>query len=937
MSIVFALSCDMQDTGQFSAISGTVTAGGTPVHAGLGKIQCAAGALAQMNIPADASVTVRAICWGAVVTTAEPVMYLRTTGVGNEDLRLRLIQGSSNGIVLEIADGLGGWTSVSGGTLVFTADLTDGDYVIIEWSVDVTGNSTRIRAWLNHSSGLRELHTLTVAHGASGNRSRFDVGAITSLVNWSQFIVDNAALADLGPQLYVRSRLPIADQAATGWTISTGTDRWAVMDENPPNTSDFISRTSTGSAYHDGFTEIQEIVADPTAFIHARYTGGGTVLTAPTVDVGDTGTVITLTATAATYRGDASGGSAKIGLNVTNAGTRLAAGPPTSECSTCWTEAVYRALKTGFDQATTVEPAQRGVLGEQEAAGSELVTRAPATQDPATGGEHSDASRLGLESAQGIEDSTARSMTTLELATALERGSPERPGFDAAAAAELARSERHLFDVAGDGIELASRDVAGSDRLDGSERGDLDRPGHESAAAIEVAHRALPGFDRADTLEPPSRLDHAARDLAAGTDADDRAVATRDRGDTFERGDRLTAGVDRSDALEVTRRSLAGSEAPAIGTDRAARATAGRDLSTGTEPPPRVDHATRELADTLERAARAATDQDQAAALEGWTRAAAGRDELAASERGDLARRSSEPATGSEAARRAATPQDAASGLEAARRATPGRDAADAAEAAQRASLARDAAAASEHVEAARRGEDEAIADDTSRRRILSDIDSLDTIEMAARAATDTDTGAGGEQAARSAPGLDTATGLGRAERDTRTDDEATGVEDAPARAFTGRDDSTATERADPSRRTSEASAGAERAVAQRQITDGATGGEDLRARDYRLLDTGSGIENAHRDRPAHDAAAGVETARPSRAETDEAIGDEDLAIKEADIAREIRFTDGEGGRSEAEAGSASYEIEPGSSSSEVETSSASFEVESGSASFETD
>jgi len=40
--------------------------------------------------------------------------------------------------------------------------------------------------------------------------------------------------------------LPVSDGADTGWTPSTGTDHFATVDENPPNTSDYNTAASTG-------------------------------------------------------------------------------------------------------------------------------------------------------------------------------------------------------------------------------------------------------------------------------------------------------------------------------------------------------------------------------------------------------------------------------------------------------------------------------------------------------------------------------------------------------------------------------------------------------------------------------------------------------------------------------------------------------------------
>lgn len=169
-----------------------------------------------------------------------------SNGVSNSaSVGVRLENGSvSYAAVVNAENGI---SLYSGATLLASSapSIVPADtYVWLELKVDADADT--IAARLNNTPIVNATATIApMTHFMVGKYSGAPTARIDDIVVWDGTgSVNNDWIGDT----FVLVAAPNADGAVNQWSASTGTDRWAMIDEASPSEADFISAASIGLA-----------------------------------------------------------------------------------------------------------------------------------------------------------------------------------------------------------------------------------------------------------------------------------------------------------------------------------------------------------------------------------------------------------------------------------------------------------------------------------------------------------------------------------------------------------------------------------------------------------------------------------------------------------------------------------------------------------------
>ncbi len=163
-----------------------------------------------------------------------------------------------NGASLRITTGGALFGTLMGSSAAFTSNSAN-SIVLGEWNTialhfKCADSGGRWRLILN---GVEQFNLIgDTRSGTSGpNIDRVVIGTPRGGAglewDWDDFILHDASGSYLNgiltSDLKIETLRPTADQPGGGWTPSTGTDRFALVDDVSPNDADFLSATATGA------------------------------------------------------------------------------------------------------------------------------------------------------------------------------------------------------------------------------------------------------------------------------------------------------------------------------------------------------------------------------------------------------------------------------------------------------------------------------------------------------------------------------------------------------------------------------------------------------------------------------------------------------------------------------------------------------------------
>ena len=154
------------------------------------------------------------------------------------------------------------------GTTLGTSSIaiTSGVYNYIELKITISNTVGVVQLRVN---GVTEINLSNQDTQNSGNASAdqvwfgFDRVQPDGVVSFSDDYDDVYILDGTGGAPYndflgdsrVDALYPVSDQLAQ-WVPSTGTDHWALVDESPPNTTDYVTESTVGDIDRFGFTDL---------------------------------------------------------------------------------------------------------------------------------------------------------------------------------------------------------------------------------------------------------------------------------------------------------------------------------------------------------------------------------------------------------------------------------------------------------------------------------------------------------------------------------------------------------------------------------------------------------------------------------------------------------------------------------------------------------
>ena len=147
-----------------------------------------------------------------------------------------------------------------------TIALTSGVYNYIELKVTIHNTTGVVTLRVN---GVTEITLTAQDTQNTGNATADEVwfgfdrlqtdGAIAFSDDYDDlYVLDGTGGAPYNDFLgdsRVDALYPVSDQLAQ-WVPSTGTDHWALVDESPPNTSDYVTESTVGDIDRFGFTDL---------------------------------------------------------------------------------------------------------------------------------------------------------------------------------------------------------------------------------------------------------------------------------------------------------------------------------------------------------------------------------------------------------------------------------------------------------------------------------------------------------------------------------------------------------------------------------------------------------------------------------------------------------------------------------------------------------
>jgi hypothetical protein len=130
------------------------------------------------------------------------------------------------------------------------------DIVQLEWELVLSDTVGTFKFWVNNSLIINASGLDTVAT-ANVNVRHFSISPTNGLDTFIQ--IDNLILTD-GPRVGAARRVltlsPTSDTADKDFTAPTGTDNFAVVDETPLNTADFVQASAVGDKDLYGFENL---------------------------------------------------------------------------------------------------------------------------------------------------------------------------------------------------------------------------------------------------------------------------------------------------------------------------------------------------------------------------------------------------------------------------------------------------------------------------------------------------------------------------------------------------------------------------------------------------------------------------------------------------------------------------------------------------------
>lgn len=158
----------------------------------------------------------------------------------------------------------GGSTVIASANDVLTAD----QWHYIEWEISFHDSTAHTKVWVDGTEEINETSLDTLVNSNGVHRGRFGGQGIVDAPSSKSMLDDLYIINDqgsefnerLGKDTRVYISYPTADASPNEWTPSTGSDHYALVDENPQSESDYLDGDTTGE---------EEL------FIMQDYTGSG--------------------------------------------------------------------------------------------------------------------------------------------------------------------------------------------------------------------------------------------------------------------------------------------------------------------------------------------------------------------------------------------------------------------------------------------------------------------------------------------------------------------------------------------------------------------------------------------------------------------------------------------------------------------------------------
>lgn len=597
MALLDAIPIDVRDKGVFNATSEGAAAGvvdfiTTDLYVGSAACRILGGSAAESS--ADFTWTSRATLTSRSLLrldgiSADTELLRILADIGGRPVRLVWVNSLAQATLrLEADDGAAGWVTLA--THDWSADYVPADkrWILIEISIDDAGGANKwwLRTWLLGKQRAAKTSESTNANIVGNwNGVRWRSGGSAAPLYVSQPILDGTYKADLGPHLFVQVARPTSDNQQQ-WTRSVGADNFALVDETPPNDTDFVSATADSLDDRYEVTDVDapaaggptnQVLAVAVGFYAKNVSASG--LSQMKAQIRDSagaliqdGTLVTPGVNYGSFRSNAFNATArtKAAVDGFRAGIVSDVDALSREirCSAVWMWLIVDGSSTLNDLASGVEPGEALNRSERDTAsgtepGEAVDRREPADvaeglelsetndyadADAAAGFEISEAAdRVEVDTGQGVEpvEGLDRQEISADVAGGVDAGETldrSEPNADIAAGVELP-DDRYFADTdASEGIENPeARDIGEIDTSIGTEPGE---------------GRAVDELDTAEGVEPPETRGADERDFGAGAEA----------GEILNR----TADVDTATGTESDVLDLAADDA-ALGHDGTSR------------------------------------------------------------------------------------------------------------------------------------------------------------------------------------------------------------------------------------------------------------------------------------------------------------------------------------------------------------------------------